>query len=295
MRKKSFNNASRLQPGLFDSLDEFIEPQSAGFDFIPPERIKEIARLHKPAPAKAIDEMDEPLEPSDRMFFMSFGSGSSSYVGDRRSGFLIDAGIDAKRVITDLRDNGIMPEQIKGIILTHDHHDHISQAYALLRNYRHLRLYCTPRTLNGLLRRRNVSRRIKDYHTPIYKEFPFTIGAFTITPFEVKHDGAENVGFFIEHGTDTLGVATDLDNKVSAGFVSSVYTSSLRNVFLCHLSHDNNSPLLAMQAFAEAFAPLGVTEFDNTTVQADTETDPTRPRLTLIALPRYERTPLYTL
>ena len=50
-----------------------------------------------------------------------------------------------------------------------------------------------------------------------------------------------------------------------------------------------------MQAFAEAFAPLGVTEFDNTTVQADTETDPTRPRLTLIALPRYERTPLYTL
>lgn len=151
------------------------------------------------------------------------------------------------------------------------------------------------------------------------------------------------MGFFIEHGTDTLGVATDLgciservdfymrqahnmvieanydydklrggtypehlkarivadnghlDNKVSAGFVSSVYTSSLRNVFLCHLSHDNNSPLLAMQAFAEAFAPLGVTEFDNTTVQADTETDPTRPRLTLIALPRYERTPLYTL
>ncbi len=346
MRKKNFNNnVSRLQPGLFDSLDEFIEPQASGFDFIPPERLKEIARLHAPAPAPAIDEMPA-LEPTDRMFFMSFGSGSSgncSYVGDRRSGFLIDAGIDAKRVITDLRDNGIMPEQVKGIILTHDHHDHISQAYPLLRNYRHMKLYCTPRTLNGMLRRRNVSRRIKDYHTPIYKEFPFTIGAFTITPFEVKHDGADNVGFFIEHGADTLGVATDLgciservdfymrqahnmvieanydydklrggtypehlkarivadnghlDNRVSAHFVASVYSSALRNVFLCHLSHDNNTPLLAMKAFAEEFGPLGVTEFEGSALSRDSVAEGARPSLALIPLPRYERTPLYAL
>lgn len=346
MRKKNFNNnVSRLQPGLFDSLDEFIEPQASGFDFIPPERLKEIARLHTPAPGPAIDEMPV-LEPTDRMFFMSFGSGSSgncSYVGDRRSGFLIDAGIDAKRVITDLRDNGIMPEQVKGIILTHDHHDHISQAYPLLRSYRHMKLYCTPRTLNGMLRRRNVSRRIKDYHTPIYKEFPFAIGAFTITPFEVKHDGADNVGFFIEHGTDTLGVATDLgciservdfymrqahnmvieanydydklrggtypehlkarivadnghlDNRVSAHFVASVYSSALRNVFLCHLSHDNNTPLLAMKAFAEEFAPLGVTGFEGSALSRDSVSEGAGPRLALIPLPRYERTPLYAL
>lgn len=345
MRKKTTVNISRLQPGLFDSLDDLIEPQTGQFDFIPPEKIEAIARAHRPAPAPAIDDM-APLEPTDRMFFMSFGSGSSgncSYVGDRRSGFLIDAGIDAKRVMTDLRDNGIMPEQVKGIILTHDHHDHISQAYALLRNYRHMKLYCTPRTLNGLLRRRNVPRRIKDYHVPVYKEFPFTLGTFTVTPFEVHHDGADNVGFFIEHGLSTLAVATDLgyisdrvdfylrqahsvvlesnydfdmlrsgnypehlkarilaanghlDNREGAAFMASIHTSALHNIFLCHLSHDNNTPALAVEAYTEAFAPLGIREFAATALPADHDVTGPGPHLAVIPLPRYERTPLYTL
>lgn len=339
------NSNPRSLPGLFDGLDDFQERMDGGFDVIPEKKMQRIVRQMQADDRPALDEL-APMAPSDKVFFMSFGSGSSgncSYVGDRRCGFLIDAGIDAKRVITDLRDNGIMPEQVKGIILTHDHHDHISQAYPLLRNYRHMKLYCTPRTLNGMLRRRNVSRRIKDYHTPIYKEFPFTIGAFTITPFEVKHDGADNVGFFIEHGADTLGVATDLgciservdfymrqahnmvieanydydklrggtypehlkarivadnghlDNRVSAHFVASVYSSALRNVFLCHLSHDNNTPLLAMKAFAEEFGPLGVTEFEGSALSRDSVAEGARPRLALIPLPRYERTPLYAL
>lgn len=78
---------------------------------------------------------------------MSFGSGSSgncSYIGDRDSGFLIDAGVDARKVMADLHKNGIPMDRVKGIIITHDHHDHISQAYHLLRANRHIRFYCTP-------------------------------------------------------------------------------------------------------------------------------------------------------
>lgn len=145
--------------------------------------------------------------------FMSFGSGSSgncSYVGDERSGFLIDAGVEGAKVENALREKGIAMTSVKGIILTHDHGDHVRYVYSLLRNHRHLLVYCTPRVLNGMLRRHSLSRRVKDYHRAIYKEFEFSIGNFVITPFEVMHDGSDNCGFHIRHGGLTFAVATDL-------------------------------------------------------------------------------------
>lgn len=149
------------------------------------------------------------------IMFMSMGSGSSgncAYVGDREGGFLIDAGVDATTVVATLRNHGISMNAVKGIILTHDHSDHVRYAYALLRHNSHIGLYCTPKTLTGLLRRHNISRRIKDYHRPVYKEFEFSLANFTITPFDVSHDGTDNVGFFISHisGAHTFAVATDL-------------------------------------------------------------------------------------
>lgn len=149
----------------------------------------------------------------DAIQFISFGSGSSgncSYIGDKRNGFLIDAGVDPKFVEKTLHDKCISMEQVRGILLTHDHGDHVRHVYSFLRNHRHMLAYCTPRVLNGLLRRHSISRRIRDYHRAIYKEFEFQIGNFTITPFEVSHDGSDNCGFFIQHGRSSMAVATDL-------------------------------------------------------------------------------------
>lgn len=333
MRRKFSSKPHRL-PGLFDNLDDFSEHLDKDFEIIPPERMSDIAKAHAGAPE--IDELP-PLEASDRVFFMSFGSGSSgncAYIGDRHYGFLIDAGIDAKKVTDALKANGIAMDRVLGIILTHDHHDHISQAYSLLRTNRHIKLYCTPRTLNGILRRHNISRRIKDYHSPIYKEFPFRIGAFEITPFEVMHDGADNAGFYITHGDRSIAVATDLgcisprvdyymrtadtiiieanydlrmlregaypeylkariaadnghlDNTVAARFIADIMSPKLRNLYLCHLSNDNNTPHIAIQAIKDAIAPTQTSD-----ISAIGDTDSLR----LMALPRYEVTPLYTI
>ena len=330
MRRK-YSPPHHPQPGLFDGLDDFNERLDRGFEIIPPERMADIARSHPQKPE--IDELP-PLQASDRVFFMSFGSGSSgncAYIGDRNSGFLVDAGIDAKKVTSTLQANGITMDRIHGIILTHDHHDHISQAYAILRANRHIRLYCTPRTFNGILRRHNVSRRIKDYHQPIYKEFTFKLGNFEITPFEVLHDGADNAGFFITHTSGhTMAVATDLgcisprvdfymrqadsivieanydphmlatgsypeylkariaadnghlDNNVTAAFISEIISPRLRNLYLCHLSHDNNLPQIALHTIEEA-----ISQRDDALILLQ--------GLRLVALPRYAATPLYTL
>lgn len=276
----------------------------------------------------------------DSIRFMSFGSGSSgncSYVGDNSGGFLIDAGVDPQKVEESLKSKGIDMTKVRGIILTHDHGDHVRYVYTFLRNHRHMLTYCTPKVMNGILRRHSVSRRIRDYHRAIYKEFEFKIGNFVITPFEVSHDGSDNCGFYIQHGQAAMAVATDLgcitervrhymslvnfmviesnydlemlrngsypdylksrieaehghlDNVVSAEFVADVWTPALSHVFLCHLSHDNNLPEKARQAYIDAFSAkrpeLSVG-------------DGLREHLSdvqVVVLPRFDATPLYVL
>ena len=144
---------------------------------------------------------------------MSLGSGSSgncSYIGNERGGILVDAGVKPDYVEDRLRASGISMAEVKGILLTHDHSDHIQYVYRLLRAHKHLVLFCTNRVLNGLLSRHNISKRIRDYHIAIYKEIPFKILDFEITAFEVPHDGSDNMGFSIVQGDRHFVLATDM-------------------------------------------------------------------------------------
>ncbi len=155
---------------------------------------------------------DDILERPRLLRFISFGSGSSgncAYIGTEQAGVLLDAGVDNNRVESELALNAIDPATIAGIILTHDHSDHVRYAYALLRRHRNWKIFATPKAMNGLLRRHSISRRINDYHQPIYKEIPFRAAGMTITAFETSHDGTDNAGFCIEGGGTRFVVATD--------------------------------------------------------------------------------------
>lgn len=142
--------------------------------------------------------------------FASGSSGNSCYVGNDSGGVVIDAGIRADVIEDILKDHGIPMRKVRALVLTHDHSDHVRYSYNLLRNNRHLSLYCTPRVLNGLLRRHNISRRIKEYHTPIFKEIPFKVAGMEITAFDVPHDGSDNMGFSIDFEGHRFVLATDL-------------------------------------------------------------------------------------
>ncbi|MCM1377497.1 MAG: MBL fold metallo-hydrolase [Clostridium sp.] len=154
-----------------------------------------------------------PSPPDRRLFYLSLASGSSGnscYVGTATGGVIIDAGIRADEIELKLRSNGIDMRSVRGLLLTHDHTDHIKYAYQLLRNNRHIKLFCTPRVLNGILRRHSISKRIKEYHVPIFKEIPFKIGDFSITAFDVPHDASDSMGFSIEFDSRNFVLATDL-------------------------------------------------------------------------------------
>lgn len=294
----------------------------------------------EPGFASAIEE-ETPTLADEALRFISFGSGSSgncAYIGTSTAGLLIDAGIDAGKVFDTLALNGVTPGMVKGICLTHDHGDHVRYVYQIARRYKHIHIYCTPRTLNGILRRHSISRRIKDYHEAIFKEIPFTLAGMQITAFEVSHDGTDNAGFMIEHGGNKFVVATDmgvitdradfymkqanylmiesnydetmltngpykeylkarirdskghLDNKVASKFVADNYTPDMRYVFLCHLSHDNNTPDIAIKEMRAALESRGITTGKGEGTLSDRAKN-----VQIVALPRFDPSMWYVL
>lgn len=215
-RYKKPTSDSSLFPGLFDDVEDagFFQPGNHAQGL--PDIEREVERLRREGifnnGADDLTPMED-VKPADKLTFISFGSGSSgncAYIGDSSTGLLIDAGVDANTVTDELRRYGIKMDHIKGILLTHDHSDHVRYVYTLVRKRPHIGVYCTPKVLNGILRRHSISKRIKDYHQPIFKEIPFTIGDLEITAFDVPHDGTDNMGFSIEFDGRRFVLATDL-------------------------------------------------------------------------------------
>lgn len=188
----------------------FEHPELPFEEFQPQPPRRSVAQHY----AAAVQPPKPVRDPSERLLhYLSLGSGSSGnccYIGSKAGGILVDAGVKQDYVEQTLKANGIPMSRVQGIVLTHDHSDHVKYAYALLRNNRHMKLFCTNRVLNGLLRRHNISRRIKDYHVPVFKEIPFNVADLKITAFEVPHDGTDNMGFSIEFDLRNMVVATDL-------------------------------------------------------------------------------------
>lgn len=195
-------------PSLFDSVDIDLTRNDIAGDVI----ARHQRHVAQNADNQAVELDPLTLPAIKKLKFVSFGSGSSgncAYIGTDKSGVLIDAGVDAEVITDRLKQNGIDIKTVKGILLTHDHSDHLRFAYNLLRHNKHMLLYATPRCMNGVFRRSSISRRIKDYHKAIYKEIPFQVGGLDITAFETSHDGTDNVGFAITHSGLTFVITTD--------------------------------------------------------------------------------------
>lgn len=193
-----------------------IAQQSIAFDFddaIFDDETTFASAPHTEQPAQPKAATTGSDEQGQQWHFASFGSGSSgncAFLGNEHEGVLIDAGVNPDQVFPVLERNGVRPHMVKGIILTHDHADHVRYAYKIVRQYKHMRIYCTPKLLRGVLMHHNVSRRIRDYHEQVFKEIPFKLAGMTITAFETSHDAFDNMGFSIEAGDKRFVVGTDM-------------------------------------------------------------------------------------
>ena len=144
------------------------------------------------------------------MYFCPLYSGSSGNAlfcqyGNTR--LLIDAGRPGRMLTEALRSIGVEMETISGVLITHEHSDHIAGAGVLARRY-HLPLYATTETW------RAMEGKIGAVPGELMRTFQagrdFWLGDIGVVPFSIPHDAADPVGFRLWGGKISLSTATDL-------------------------------------------------------------------------------------
>lgn len=146
------------------------------------------------------------------MKFCSIASGSSGnciFAGSSRTSVLIDAGISGKKVEQGLNEIDMTTKDMDGILVTHEHSDHIRGVGVLARRY-HLPVYATKGTIKALKNMPQVGKIPDELFHPIEADRKFSVGDLSVEPFTISHDAAEPVGFRIEHDGKSAAVATDM-------------------------------------------------------------------------------------
>ena len=146
------------------------------------------------------------------MKFCSICSGSSGnciYVGSDDTSLLVDVGISGVRVERGLNEIDMTTKDVDGILVTHEHSDHVKGLGVLARRYG-IPIYATAGTIAEIIKNTSIGKIPKDLLRTVSSDVSFDVGDMTILPFEISHDAAEPVGFRIEHDGRKAAVATDM-------------------------------------------------------------------------------------
>ena len=145
-----------------------------------------------------------------KSIFCSLSSGSSGncyYLGNEFNGILIDAGIPAGTIRKFLKNKGISMQAIMGILVTHNHTDHI-RGLELLTRKNNLPVFTTHKIWKSIVFRLNKISGIKLHEIGLQQKFH--LAGFEIEAFPVSHDAPETIGFHICAGDLKITIATDL-------------------------------------------------------------------------------------
>jgi phosphoribosyl 1,2-cyclic phosphodiesterase len=145
-----------------------------------------------------------------KLDFCSLSSGSSGncyYLGNEFHGILIDAGISATSIRKFLKSINISMQTIMGVLITHNHTDHIRGLEVLARKY-NLPAFTTNKVWSSILTAKKKISRDCAREIPLQQKFH--LAGFDIEAFPVFHDAPETVGFHICAGNNRITVATDL-------------------------------------------------------------------------------------
>ena len=114
----------------------------------------------------------------------SSSAGNSYVITDGDESLMLEAGIDLRK----MRD--VNWQSVKGCLVTHEHGDHSKYVHKLL-SQTGIDIYASEGTLNALelpKHRVKILESLKQYK----------LDGWTILPFDVQHDVAEPLGFFIQ-------------------------------------------------------------------------------------------------
>lgn len=146
------------------------------------------------------------------MRLCSIASGSSGnciYVGSEATHLLVDIGISGKRTESGLHSLGVTGADLDGILITHEHADHVSGLGVMARKYG-VPIYATSGTIRAILKCGSLGKIEKSLFHEVKADEKMVIKDLTINPMRISHDAAEPVAYRIGYGNKRVGICTDL-------------------------------------------------------------------------------------
>ena len=164
----------------------------------------------------------------------SSSSGNSYLIKSEKTNIILDIGIGIKKLNEKLAEAQLMPEEISGVLLTHEHIDHVRSLGALTRKSADMIVYATRGTICALTEKTPDLGRTE--FMPVTGGQPFVVGDIRVVPFNVSHDTAEPVAYAFEKGGRKAAVVTD------TGFVSDEVFDNIKDADLLVLeaNHERN-------------------------------------------------------
>lgn len=163
----------------------------------------------------------------------SSSSGNALYVATDKQRLLIDCGLSGKKMTELLHQTGCDPSELDGLLVTHEHRDHVKGLGVFARRYP-LPVYANEKTWQAI--------EGMNIQIPAEQKFVFrteTVQSFAdvdAESFAVSHDAAEPMFFVFHHGGRKLVLATDL------GYVSGRIKGTIRDadMYIFEANHDIN-------------------------------------------------------
>ena len=150
------------------------------------------------------------------------------FVSDTDTNLLIDAGVSASKIVNSLESIGVCASEIDGILVTHEHTDHVAGIDVLSRKY-NIPVYANEKTAMAM---KLGSGRINT----IVTGDTFAIRSAQIRSFKTPHDAVSSVGYTITMEDTKIGIATD------TGCITKPMLSALAGCFavVIEANHDEN-------------------------------------------------------
>ena len=189
------------------------------------------------------------------MRFCSIASGSSGnciYVGTQETHLLIDVGISGRRIEKGLNELDLTGKDIDGILITHEHSDHIGGLGVISRKYQ-IPIYTTGGTADAISRSKGLGQLPQGLIREIQEDEPFHIvehlQGLDALLLEANHDiRMLQVGkypYYLKQRI--LGDRGHLSNENAGRLLCRLLHDNLKAVFLGHLSKENNYEQLAYE------------------------------------------------
>lgn len=165
----------------------------------------------------------------------SSSEGNAIFVGTEDTKLLVDCGISAKRIEAGLKELDLTVPEFSGILITHEHTDHIKGLGVLSRRYG-LPVFATGKTIDAIFEYKNLGKVDRSLFQSIEADHPFWIGDIKIEASRVWHDAADPVCYSFWSNGSKASIATDLGDY-DEYLVEKIYGS---DILFVEANHDVN-------------------------------------------------------